>query len=91
MSDKDFALMKIYGIQNACITFYIPFVILVVCYVLILKVSYSLVTSSLHLFNTPKFTENVLYCCLAKRKAQFSVQLTRPIVGGHPQIRVLTD
>ncbi|VDO63871.1 unnamed protein product [Heligmosomoides polygyrus] len=38
MSDKDFALMKIYGIQNACITFYIPFVILVVCYVLILKV-----------------------------------------------------
>lgn len=46
MSDKDFALMKIYGIQNACITFYIPFVILVVCYVLILKDIYKTLNAS---------------------------------------------
>lgn len=38
MTDMDFQLMKLYGIQNAFITFYIPLVILVVCYVLILKV-----------------------------------------------------
>ncbi|EPB78212.1 hypothetical protein ANCCEY_02680 [Ancylostoma ceylanicum] len=38
MTDMDFQLMKLYGIQNAIITFYIPLVILVVCYVLILKV-----------------------------------------------------
>ncbi|VDO12388.1 unnamed protein product [Haemonchus placei] len=39
MTDEDLALMKIYGIQNACVTFYIPLIILVICYVLILKVS----------------------------------------------------
>ncbi|PIO62214.1 hypothetical protein TELCIR_16239, partial [Teladorsagia circumcincta] len=26
MTDEDFALMKLYGIQNACVTFYIPLV-----------------------------------------------------------------
>ncbi|KAK6054405.1 7 transmembrane receptor [Cooperia oncophora] len=46
MTNEDFSLMKLYGIQNACITFYIPLVILVVCYVLILKDIYKTLNSS---------------------------------------------
>uniref|UniRef100_A0A0K0CXF4 G_PROTEIN_RECEP_F1_2 domain-containing protein n=1 Tax=Angiostrongylus cantonensis TaxID=6313 RepID=A0A0K0CXF4_ANGCA len=41
MTELDFALMKLYGIQNAFITFYVPLMILVICYVLILKVMLS--------------------------------------------------
>ncbi|XGW04310.1 hypothetical protein V3C99_015460 [Haemonchus contortus] len=46
MTDEDFALMKIYGIQNACVTFYIPLIILVICYVLILKDVYKTLNAS---------------------------------------------
>ncbi|KAK5973343.1 Gonadotropin-releasing hormone II receptor [Trichostrongylus colubriformis] len=46
MTDNDFVLMKLYGIQNACITFYIPLVILVICYVLILKDIYKTLNAS---------------------------------------------
>ncbi|VDM80913.1 unnamed protein product, partial [Strongylus vulgaris] len=46
MTDEDFQLMKLYGIQNAFITFYIPLAILVVCYVLILKDIYKTLNAS---------------------------------------------
>lgn len=39
LSESELRNMKLYSIQNATIIFYIPLMILVACYVLILKVS----------------------------------------------------
>ncbi|VDL62940.1 unnamed protein product [Nippostrongylus brasiliensis] len=46
MSDDDILLMKIHSIQSTCTTFYIPLVILVICYFLILKDIYKTLNAS---------------------------------------------
>uniref|UniRef100_A0A1I7XN21 G_PROTEIN_RECEP_F1_2 domain-containing protein n=1 Tax=Heterorhabditis bacteriophora TaxID=37862 RepID=A0A1I7XN21_HETBA len=45
MTDDDYWWMKFYGIQNVVITFYIPLVILIFCYLLILKDIYATLNS----------------------------------------------
>ena len=38
MVDSDFIFMHLYSIQNTVIIFYIPLIVLILCYALILKV-----------------------------------------------------
>ncbi|RCN43175.1 7 transmembrane receptor [Ancylostoma caninum] len=92
MTDMDFQLMKLYGIQNAIITFYIPLVILVVCYVLILKDIYKTLnasepemSSALYLSELSKLsTFNKRW---SKKEKESTVSLTTRTIRGQDKLR----
>ncbi|ETN87066.1 hypothetical protein NECAME_01223 [Necator americanus] len=92
MTDMDFKLMKLYGIQNAFITFYVPLVILVVCYVLILKDIYKTLnasepemSSALYLSELSKLsTFNKRW---PKKEKESTVSLTTRTIRGQDKLR----
>ncbi|VDM83121.1 unnamed protein product [Strongylus vulgaris] len=85
MTDEDFRLMKLYGIQNAFITFYIPLLILVVCYVLILKkftIDLIFWGYSIELSKLSTFTKR-----WAKKEKESTVSLTTRAIRGQDKLR----
>ncbi|CAJ0591734.1 unnamed protein product [Cylicocyclus nassatus] len=91
MTGADIQLMKLYGIQNVFITFYIPLVILVACYVLILKDIYRTLnateperSSALYISELSKLSTSKRW---ARKEKESAVSLTSRAIRGQDKLR----